>query len=72
MTTFALEILTDDLPDRAYLRVDDRFDIAVLRTPHGIEFRVFPVTNGETWMEPYEVFFVDEARIIELEHQFKE
>ena len=34
--------------------------------------KVYPITEGEVWDEPYETFVVDEDRIVELELEMKE
>jgi hypothetical protein len=34
--------------------------------------KVYPITDGEVRDEPYEIFAVDEGRVIELENQMKE
>jgi hypothetical protein len=67
MTAFSTEIITDDLPDRIYVKVDDVFDIAIIRTPEGIEVRVYPITKGETWIDPYDTYIVEESDILRLE-----
>ena len=74
MTTF----LTDIGIYRAFITVDKRFKVEVRRNaPTPMEsaqlvLKVYPITDGEAWDEPYEVFTVDEARIIELENEARE
>jgi hypothetical protein len=57
------------LPDHVFLTLDDRFDVALIRTPAGLRIEVFPITGGEPWMDPCDRFEVDEAEIRELERE---
>jgi hypothetical protein len=63
---------------RAFIRVDNRFKVEVRRNAPPpmasaqLVLKVYPITDGEVWDEPYEVFAVDEGRVIELENQTKE
>jgi hypothetical protein len=62
---------------RIFIRVDNRFKVEIRRNAPPMEsaqlvLKVYPITDNEVWDEPYEVFTVDEARIIELETQAKE
>jgi len=63
---------------RAFITVGDRFKVEISRNAPPpmasaqLVLRVYPITDGEVWDEPYEVFAVDEGRIVELEHQMKE
>jgi hypothetical protein len=66
MTAFNID-LTSDLPDRIYVEVDRRFDIAIIRTETGLEFRIYPRTDGELWDYPLTTFEVDETEILELD-----
>ena len=64
----------NDGTHRAILWIDNRFQIEIRRfTPeHGestLVLKVFPITNGEIWDHPYEVFTIDEADILSLENQ---
>jgi hypothetical protein len=68
MTAFEFRITTD-LPDTAFVRIDERFDIAIERTHEGLEMRVYPLTDGEIWFEPYDTFKIDERTVIELEQE---
>lgn len=54
MTTFEYEHNADDLPDRAYVLVDGKFDIAITRTSEGIVIDVYP----KDWIEPLDTFTV--------------
>jgi hypothetical protein len=66
MTNFEFRI-EPELPGRALLSVDKRFDIAIERTDEGLEIRVYPLTDGEIWFEPYDSFRVEEQAVIDLE-----
>jgi hypothetical protein len=66
MTRFNIEQITD-MPDRIYVEVDRRFNVALVRTDTGIELRVYPLTEGEIWDSPFTTFTVDEAEVIALE-----
>jgi hypothetical protein len=67
-----------DATPRAILRIDDRFQVEIRRQPPPpmtsahLVIRVYPITDGEIWEEPYEVFAVDEGRLIELENDLRE
>jgi hypothetical protein len=69
---------TSDGTHRAILWIDNRFQIEIRRlapppmaSAH-LVIAVYPITDGEVWDAPYDVFSVDEGRIIELETQAKE
>ena len=74
MTTFHADIGIY----RAFIRVDNRFMVEVRRNAPPpmataqLVLKVYPITDGEAWDDPYEVFAVDEGRIIELENEMKE
>ena len=70
MTAFETEIATDQ-SDRAYVRVDNRYDIAIIRTDDGIELHVYPITNGEGWIDPLETFTIYEADIEAAEREME-
>ena len=70
MTAFNIDIITDQ-PDRIYVEIDRRFDVAIERTETGLEIRVYPRTDGELWDNPFTTFEVDEAEILELEREIK-
>ncbi|MGA2257613.1 MAG: hypothetical protein ABSG53_23370 [Thermoguttaceae bacterium] len=63
---------------RAFITVDNRFRVEVRRSvlppmdSDHLILKVYPITDGEIWDEPYAVFAVDEARVIELENEMKE
>jgi hypothetical protein len=71
MTDFEFSTVTD-LPHVAFIRSDHRYDIAVERTPEGLEVRVWPITNGEIWFDPYDTFTVSEQAVVEFEQQMEE
>lgn len=65
-------------PDHAAVEIDGRFRVTIRRVAPPLMataqlvLRVYPITDGETWCEPYEEFFVDEGRVIELEDEYRE
>jgi hypothetical protein len=64
--------------DRAAVEIDNRFRVAIRRNAPPpmasaqLLLDVYPILDGEIWDEPYQVFAVDEARIIELENEARE
>jgi hypothetical protein len=66
MTHFSIEQVTD-MPDRIYVEIDRRFNIAIERTDNGLELRVYPRTDGELWDHPFVTFEVDESEVGALE-----
>ena len=70
MTAFQFRTDTD-LPDTAFVRINERFEIAIERTSDGLEMRVYPLTDGEIWFDAYEIFRVDERAVIELEKEME-
>jgi hypothetical protein len=60
------------LPNVAYIQVDDRFDIAIERTEQGLEFRVYPLTDGEIWFDPYDTFTIEESTVAALEKEMEQ
>ena len=70
MTAFDFRTITD-LPDIAFVRINERFEITIERTTDGLEMRVYPLTDGEIWFDPYDTFKIDERTVIELEKEMK-
>jgi hypothetical protein len=68
MTAFNIDLLTEQ-PDRIFVEVDRRFDVAIIRTETGLAIRIYPRTDGELWCDPFTTFEVDEAEIIEREKE---
>jgi len=74
MTRFDIKVHTD----HAAVDVDGRFRVTIRsHVPPPIAsaqlvLRVYPISDGEPWCEPYEEFFVDEGRVIELENEARE
>jgi hypothetical protein len=66
MTHFSIEQMAEQ-PDRIFVEVDRRFDIAIIRTETGLEFLVYPRTQGELWDMPFTAFTVNEAEVVALE-----
>lgn len=61
-----------DLPDIAFLCIDKRFDFAIERTEEGLEIRVYPITDGQIWFDPYDRFKMEEQAVIDLENEMEE
>ena len=59
MAKFDFE-LSDHRLDRAFVTVDGRFDVAIIRTDDGLAIEVYPITDGEAWDDPFDSFEVDE------------
>ncbi len=70
MTAFNIDVNTDQ-PDRVFVEVQRRFDVAIIRTATGLELRVYPRTGGELWDAPFATFEVDEAEVIALERDME-
>ena len=68
MTKFSIQHNTG-LSDRVFVAIDDRFDIALIRTEDGLSIEVYPITNGQVWCDPCDRFEVDEDEIRELERE---
>jgi hypothetical protein len=68
MTAFNIDLTTDQ-PDRIFVEVDHRFNLAILPTVTGLAIRIYPRTDGELWDDPFTTFEVDEAEIVELEKE---
>ena len=71
MTHFNIDLKTAR-PDRVFVEVDCRFDVAIIRTEIGLTLQVFPRTDGELWVEPFTAIEVDEAEITALETEMEE
>ena len=70
MTAFNIDLVTEQ-PDRIFVEVDRRFDVAIERTETGLSIRVYPRTDGELWDNPFVTFDVDEGQVIELEKELQ-
>ena len=70
MTAFTIDLNTEQ-PDRIFVEVDRRFDVAIERTETRLSLRVYPRTNGELWDCPFATFEVDEAEIVALETELE-
>jgi hypothetical protein len=55
----------DDLPDRGYVRVDGRYDIAIVRTDEGIIIDVYPMD----WDYPIDTMGVCDNDIAKAEDE---
>jgi hypothetical protein len=56
-----------DRPDHVFVAIDNRFDVALIRTEEGLRINVFPITDGQVWDDPVERFEVSESEVQELE-----
>jgi hypothetical protein len=70
MTAFSIDLDTEQ-PDRLYVDIDGRFNLAIERTGTGLEVRVYPRTKGVLWDYPFTTFEVDEAEILALETEME-
>jgi hypothetical protein len=70
MTDFNTDLSTEQ-PDRIFIEVDHRLNLAIIRTQTGLDIRVYPRTDGQLWDDPFATFEVDEAEIIELEQELE-
>ena len=68
MTKFNIQHSTDR-SDRIFVAIDNRFDIALIRTEDGLGIEVYPLTDGQVWDDPIDRFKVDEEEIRELERE---
>ncbi len=66
MTRFNIEHISE-LPDRIYVELDRRFNVALIRTETGLDIRVYPRSGDELWHTPFDIFTVNEQEIIVLE-----
>jgi len=71
MTHFNIDFKTER-PDRIFVEVDRRFDVAIVRTETGLNLQIFPRTDGELWVDPFTTFEVDEREITALETAMEE
>jgi hypothetical protein len=70
MTTFSIDQNTDQ-PDRIFVEVDCRLNVAIICTEFGVELRVYPRTDGELWDGPFSTFDVNESEIVALEDEME-
>jgi hypothetical protein len=66
MSKFELN-LSDYQMDRAFVVIDDRYDVTLIRTANGLSIEVRPITDGEVWDDPFQRFEVEECEIEALE-----
>jgi hypothetical protein len=70
MTAYNIDQITEQ-PDRIFVEVDRRFNVAIIRTETGLELRVYPRTEGALWDDPFTTFEVDESEIAALEAEME-
>jgi hypothetical protein len=44
----------EGLGDRCFVKIDDRYELAIIRTDAGLIIDVWPINNGEYWDFPYD------------------
>jgi hypothetical protein len=71
MTAYNIDLITDQ-PDRIFVDIERRFNVAIIRTGTGLELRVYPRTADALWDEPFTTFEVDESEIVALEAEMEE
>jgi hypothetical protein len=57
------------LPAHVFVTLDDRFEIALIRSADGLSIEVYPITGGVVWDNPFDRFEVDEEVIRKLEQE---
>lgn len=70
MTHFEIDHHTRQ-PDRIFVEIDRRLNVALIRTGAGLELQVYPRTDGQLWDCPFDMFEVDEAEIRTLEEELE-
>ena len=70
MTAFNIDLNTQQ-PDRLFVEVDGRFNLAIERTETGMELRVYPRTEGLLWDAPFTTFEVNEDEVRALEQEME-
>ena len=70
MTAFNIDLNTQQ-PDRLFVEVDGRFNLAIERTETGLELRVYPRTEGLLWDAPFTTFEVNEDEVRALEKEME-
>jgi len=70
MTAFNIDLNTQQ-PDRLFVEVDGRFNLAIERTETGLELRVYPRTEGLLWDAPFTTFEVNEDEVRALEQEME-
>jgi hypothetical protein len=68
MAKFDFE-LSDHRLDRAFVTIDGRFDVSIIRAEHGLKIEVYPITHGQVWDNPCDRFEVDEEEVRNLERE---
>ena len=62
----------DDGSRRAMIWIDRRFHIDIRRFTGYLVLRIYPITNGEIWENPYDTFVVEDETVENLERAMKE
>jgi len=62
-TRFEIEHDPQENPDRAYVLVDGKFDVAIVRTGEGIVIDVYP----KDWIDPIDTMTVWDEQVAEME-----
>ena len=48
----------EGLSDRCFVKIDDRYELSIIRTAEGLIVDCWPINNGEYWDSPYDSFQV--------------
>lgn len=48
----------EGLEDHCFVRIDDRYELSIIRTDEGIILDVWPIEDGEIWNNPCDSFQV--------------
>jgi hypothetical protein len=65
MATFQFEHRAQDLPDRAFVDVDDKYNVVIIRTDEGLIVDVYP----KDWDCPIDTMGVCDNDVANLESQ---
>jgi hypothetical protein len=64
MATFQFEHLAENLPDRAFVEVDGKYQIVIIRTDEGLIVDVWP----KDWDTPFDSLAIHDHDVEELEN----
>jgi hypothetical protein len=67
MSTFLFQQL-DEMDDRAFVEVDDKYSVVIIRTDEGIIIDVYP----KDWDAPIDTMGVHDHDVADMEHEAKE
>lgn len=58
-------------PDRIFLEINRRYNIAIEQTETGLSLRIYPRTDGQLWDYPFATFDVEETEVVALEREME-